>query len=467
MSRSILRIVLLLLVVPLIGLSRPSLAAPAIPAEDAPRAPLNEQVLDVPVATAPLVRLKVTLFMPSRGGPFPLVIVNHGTSPVPANAPRVGDNFIPYYFLSRGYAVAMPMMRGYAGSDGQMRPHGCDIVALGLDAAHDIRKVLDYVKQQPGIDASRIVVAGKSMGGWNTLAFGALGPDDVKGLMSFAGGVKESDCRSPDASLISGAQQLGAHTKLRSIWFFGDNDQIFAAPTWQAMFRQYTAAGAHAELVDYGVFQKDAHAMTASAAGLPLWVQRADTFLAGIGLPSQEVDPEYLPQRARAASAYADINDLDAVPYLSDKQRDTLYRGFLAAPLPRAIAIGATSAVWSSGGFDPGQSVLDHCWKLTRYCQLYAVDNTVVWPRLDGQPPATKFAALADSTAVPYLNAQGRQAYTRFLGTRYPRAFAIAPDGAWGAGSGVDPINDALVACSSGHSGCRLYAVNRDVVWVR
>jgi dienelactone hydrolase len=458
---------MLLLVMSLALLTRPGLADSTIPAEDAPRAPLNEQVLNVPVATSPQVRLEVTLFMPSHGGPFPLVVVNHGTSPVPANAPRVGDNFIPYYFLSRGYAVAMPMMRGYAGSEGQMTPHGCDIVALGLDAARDIRKVLDYVKQQPGIDASHIVVAGKSMGGWNTLAFGSLGPDDVKGLMSFAGGVKESDCRNPDASLIGGAQQLGAHTKLRSIWFFGENDQIFATPTWQAMFRQYTAAGARAELVDYGAFQKDAHAMTASAAGLPLWVQRADTFLASIGMPSQEVDPEYLPERARATSAYADINDLDAVPYLNDKQRDTLYRGFLAAPLPRAIAIGATTAVWSSGGFDPGQNVLDKCWKLTQYCHLYAVDNTVVWPRLDAQPLATKFAALADVAAVPYLNAQGRQAYTRFLSTRDPRAFAIAPDGAWGAGAGTDPINDALVACGDGHTGCLLYAVNRDVVWVR
>jgi dienelactone hydrolase len=303
-----------------------------IPAEAAPRAPLNEQLLSVPVESSPPLHLQVTLFMPSHGGPFPLVVVNHGASDDPPNTPRVADNFIPYYFLSRGYAVALPMMRGYAGSEGQPRPHGCDVAAIGLDAARDIRKVLDYVKLQPGIDTSHIVVAGKSMGGWNTLAFGTLNPPDVKGLVSFAGGVKESDCQSPDASLISAARQFGAQTKLRSIWFFGDNDQIFATPTWHAMFRQYTAAGGRAELIDYGVFQKDAHAMTASGAGLPLWVQKADTFLASIGMPSQEVDPEYLPDSARAASAYADINDLAAVPYLNDKQRETLYRGFLAAP---------------------------------------------------------------------------------------------------------------------------------------
>jgi dienelactone hydrolase len=445
--------------------------APAAAAEDPhnlPPAPLNETVLSVPVDRSPPVRLQVTIYMPSRGGPFPLAIVNHGSSHDPANAPRVADEFIPYYFLSRGYAVAMPMMRGYAGSGGYLRPHGCDVTALGLDAAHDIRKVLDVVKQQPGIDASRIVMAGKSMGGWNTLVFGSLPPadvSDIKGLLDFAGGVKEGDCETPDASLVSAAAQLGAHTRLPSIWFYGDNDQIFSTSTWRQMVAQYTAAGGRAELVDYGAFQKDAHAMTASGAGLPLWVPKADTFLRSIGMPGTEIYPEYLPGHAPTTTAYANLNDLNAIPYLSDDEKEKLYRGFLAAPLPRAIAIGMSSGSWASGGFDPAHSALTHCWQTAQYCQLYAVDNTVVWPRLAGAPPATRFAPLASVSAVPYLGAPGRLAYTKFLTMRRPRAFAIAPDGAWGASSGPDPANNALVQCANGHENCRLYAVDGEVVW--
>ncbi|CAB3760052.1 dienelactone hydrolase family protein [Paraburkholderia solisilvae] len=443
-------------------------AASSDDALNTPAAPLNERVLTVPVDTSPPVRLQVTLYMPSRGGPFPLALINHGASHDPASAPRVADPFIPYYFLSRGYAVAMPMMRGYAGSGGYLRPHGCDVTGSGLDAAHDIRKVLDFVKQQPGVDASHIVVAGKSMGGWNTLAFGTLTAaqlSDVKGLLDFAGGVKESDCETPDASLIRGAAQLGAHTHLRSIWFYGDNDQTFATATWRQMYAQYTAAGGRAELVDYGAFQKDAHAMTASGAGLPLWVQKADAFLRSIGMPAAETDPQYLPGHAPAATTYADLNDLSAIPYLNDDQKEKLYRGFLAAPLPRAIAIGMTNGSWASGGFDPSDAALKRCWQTAQYCQLYAVDNTVVWPRLAAAPPATRFAPLAATGAVPYLNAQGRIAYSRFLAMRRPRAFAIAPDGAWGVSSGVDPINSALVQCANGHEDCRLYAVDNDVVW--
>ncbi len=74
--------------------------------------------------------------------------------------------------------------------------------------------------------------------------------------------------------------------------------------------------------------------MTASGAGLPLWVSKADAFLRSIGMPGGETNPEYLPAHPPAASAYADVNDLDALPYLSDKQKEQLYRGFLSAPLP-------------------------------------------------------------------------------------------------------------------------------------
>jgi dienelactone hydrolase len=446
----------------------PQAAWPADPSAVEPEAPLNEKIVRVPVQSSPLVTLEVTVYMPAHsagGGAFPLALINHGASHDPMNAPRVGDQFIPWYFLSRGYAVAMPMQRGYAHSWGHLTPHGCDVLAIGNDAASDIRKVLDYVKGIPGIDARQIVVVGKSMGGWNTLVFGAQKPTDVKGLLNFAGGVKESDCSKPDESLITAAGELGSRTRLPSIWFYGDNDQTFSSATWKGMYAHYTAAGGHAQLVDYGDFQKDAHAMTASGAGLPLWVAKADAFLASIGMPFEEVNPEYLPHPALQASGYADIKDFSAVPYLSTRQKAELYASYLAAPPPKAIAIGNTNGMWASGGFDPARSAMQQCWKLSQYCQLYAVDNTVVWPRQESAPPPTHFASLQDVNAVPWLRAAGRQAYTRYLATTRPRAFAIAPDGAWGQASGVDSINEALVQCAGGHEGCRVYSVDGDVVW--
>jgi hypothetical protein len=296
------------------------------------------------------------------------------------------------------------------------------------------------------------------------LALGTLNIPNVRGLVSFAGGVKESDCATPDAALVTGAGQFGAHTKIPSIWFFGENDKIFATATWQGMFKQYNAAGAPSELVDIGTFMDDAHTFTASGAALPRWVPKLDAFLNKIGMPSRLALSLYLPAPAPAASNYADVNDLTAVPYLNTTQLD-LYQGFLKAPLPRAIAIGRTDVRWDAGGFDPAATAMRECWKVSQYCHLYAVDNTVVWPRLESAPPATRFAGLTDVSAVPYLNPKGRAEYTNFLLTHRPRAFAIAPDGSWGTASGLDPMTEAMVKCSSGHVGCALYAVDADVVW--
>jgi dienelactone hydrolase len=461
------KIVLLALSLLLSAVVRTAVADDVSDASIKPEAPLNERVLSVPGDAERPVALQVTVYMPSGPGPFPLAVMNHGStsSEPPAQQPRYHLTFSAYYFLSRGYAVTMPMMRGYAGSGGYLSTHGCDDVALGLDAARDIRAVIDYMKQQPDIDGSRIVVAGQSFGGWNTLAVGALNVPNVRGLISFAGGMKESDCGSPDSSLIDAAGQLGARTTVPSIWFFGDNDSIFPVSTWRGMYERYTAAGGHAALIAYGRFGTDSHNMLGSGAALPIWVPRVDAFLRGIGLPNSPAHPEYMPSEVPPPSHYASLDDVTALPYLGDPGT-AYYQHFLAKPLPRAIAIGLSSASSFTGGFDPRAQALKACQQRTRNCQLYAVDNEVVWVRPTPEPLPTRFAALENPNAVPYVDEKGRDGYQKFLTMRRPRAFAIATDGGWDAASlGPDPLAYALNNCNKMHHDCRLYAVDGDVVW--
>lgn len=429
-----------------------------------PDSPLNERDLIVEVER-PKAKLRVTMFFPPYGGPFPLALVNHGAAHEPKKMPKYGDEFIPYYFLSRGYAVALPLMRGYGDSEGRMAPAGCDSVLEGSRAAADIRQVLDVVKAEPGIDPSTIIVAGKSMGGWHTLAFGATQPADVRAIASFSGGYKESDCATPDQALIQGSATLGSKTKIKSIWFFGENDQIFSSSTWHAMFNAYKGAGAPTELVDVGTFQDDAHAVFASAAGLADWISKMDAFLASVGLPHTEIYPGYLPKSGPAATNYADINDPRAVPYLSEKVAKAYLDRFKSYPLPRAMAVGLGGASVISNAVDTSEAALADCQAHTSYCQLYAVDNSVVWTGQAGAPAATKFARLDDATAVPFLNPAGRAGYLNFLQLQRPRAFAVAPDGAWGSAAGYDAMTTALVRCGQGHEGCELYAVDANVVW--
>jgi dienelactone hydrolase len=446
---------------------RIALADDATDATLKPDAPLNERVLAIPGDPASPVTLEVTVYTPEGSGPFPLAVMNHGSTSdePPAQQPRYHLTFSAYYFLSRGYAVALPMMRGYAGSRGHLREYGCDVEMTGADAARDIRAVIDYMKQQPGIDGSRIVVAGQSFGGWNTLALGALDVPNVRGLISFSGGMKESDCDSPDASLIDAAGRLGGRTRIPSLWFFGDNDRLFPVATWRAMYKRYTQAGGPAELVAYGVFGTDSHNMLGSGEALNIWVPRVDTFLEKLGLPGKLIHPEYMPSAVPPPTHYAKLEDATAVPYLGE-QLAPYYQKFLAKPLPRAFAVGLGAATSYSGGFDPRAQALHACQQRTTHCQLYAVDNDVVWVRPTPAPSSTQFASIDDVNAVPFLNDRGRDGYRKFLNMRRPRAFAIAADGGWDAAAlGPDPLAYALNACDRLHRGCRLYAVDGDVVW--
>ena len=440
-------------------------------AEDPPLvfgAPLNEQVLRIPGDGRHPVMLEVTLYMPDGPGPFPLAVMNHGADgkKPPKLHKRYRTTSSANYFLSRGYAVALPMMRGFAGSGGKVVPNGCDLENIGLDNARDIYAVIDRLSILPKIDGSRVVVAGQSFGGWNTLALGALQHPRVKGLIVFAGGLKPSDCPLPESSLARGAARFGARTRIPSLWFYGDNDKVFSPPAWHAMYDGYRAAGGRAELVAYGKFMQDSHNLLGFPEGLAIWVPRVDAFLARLGLPATLLHPEYLPAPFPAATGYAAIDDVYAVPWLSDRGRE-LYRRFLTEPKPRAFVLspgGAASS--SSGGFDPLGHALNSCRKQSKNCRPYAVDDQVVWVRPTPAPAATRFAGVADPSAVPYLNEKGRQGYRKFLSLKKPRAFAISPDGGWGASSrGGDPLVAALRACGKAHAGCRLYAVDEEVVW--
>jgi hypothetical protein len=85
------------------------------------------------------------------------------------------------------------------------------------------------------------------------------------------------------------------------------------------------------------------------------------------------------------------------------------------------------------------------------------------------------FAPLEDADAVPFLSTRGREAYKEFIIKPVPRAFAIAPNGAFGWSvqpaqvsyrNPSDVVENAMERCNSRATGtCRLYALDDRVVW--
>jgi dienelactone hydrolase len=342
---------------------------------------LNEQVIRIPVEDPPAVTLEVTIMHPDGPGPFPLAIMNHGAANISSG--HRGDRYhltnAAFYFLSRGYAVALPMMRGFAASGGEFYHFGCDLSATGTANAKDIRSVIRYLAADPNFDTSRVIVAGQSFGGWNTLALGALNVPNVTALINFDGGIESSDCDADASNLIAAAGIFGAHTKIPSLWFYGENDRLFPTNTWRSMYDRYVQNGGRAELVNVGVFMANSHQFLAFPESLPLWVPKIDAFLKQMGMPSTYVNAGYLPEQFPPPTQFAAITDVAAIPYLSQLSRNT-YRDFLESPYPRAFVIDEEgTAVSQSGGFDPLGRAMAICQNRKGRCGVYAVDASVVW----------------------------------------------------------------------------------------
>ncbi len=93
------------------------------------------------------------------------------------------------------------------------------------------------------------------------------------------------------------------------------------------------------------------------------------------------------------------------------------------------------------------------------------------------------FAPVEQVDAVPFLRDSGREAYKDFLTKPMPRAFAIAPSGAFGLSNQsaqgsyqidsrfsyrdqFDAVESAMDACNSRAQGaCKPYAIDDHVVW--
>jgi dipeptidyl aminopeptidase/acylaminoacyl peptidase len=103
---------------------------------------------------------------------LPVIVSVHGG---PEGQERPAFNPTYQYFLSRGYAVLAPNVRGSTGY-GKTYTH-LDDVKLREDSVKDLAAAVDWLKTSGGADARRIAVMGGSYGGYMTLAAITLYPD--------------------------------------------------------------------------------------------------------------------------------------------------------------------------------------------------------------------------------------------------------------------------------------------------
>jgi dienelactone hydrolase len=134
--------------------------------------------------------IPVFLFGPEGGGPHPVVVMVHG-GPEAQWLPHWHPNYMPLaqHLVSRGFAVAVPNVRGSTGY-GKRYEH-LDDVRLRLDSVRDLASLHEWLAARPDVDASRAVLYGRSYGGYMVLAGLAFQPDlwaagiEAVGISSF------------------------------------------------------------------------------------------------------------------------------------------------------------------------------------------------------------------------------------------------------------------------------------------
>ena len=265
------------------------LLALAMPAQ---AAKLHESVIRVPVvAGAEQSSIDVTVFRPRGEGPFPVVVLSHG-SPRSEHDRRSGGRqrlvAQSERFVAMGFAVLVPTRRGYGESGGAWaeaygRCDNPDYYRAGLETARDLRAAIEGVRGEPWADLRRIVLAGQSAGGFGSVAAASTPLEGLRGVVNFAGG---RGSRGPDdvcgeAQLVEAMARYGKGAHVPQLWIYSRNDRFFGPDLARRMHAAYQAAGGSAQFVEAPAAGLDGHGYFATS--MDDWSPRVEAFLARIG----------------------------------------------------------------------------------------------------------------------------------------------------------------------------------------
>ena len=253
------------------GLAMLLVAAAIVRAQEA--APANARLVSF---RSPGGTLYGFLYVPEGAGPFPAVLWNHGSEKRPGWQPQLAS-----FYNAHGFVFFLPHRRGQGRSPGpyimdEIRSRGNAMAAVQAqqDANEDVAAALEWLKTQPEVDASRVVVSGCSFGGIQTVLTAAKGLG-VRAFVAFAPAAQSWSNGALDQLLEDAVK----HAKAPVMILQAKND--YSTQPAEVLGKIAKAHGGQAKIYPaFGNSAQEGHwDFATTSAGIALWGQDVLQFI--------------------------------------------------------------------------------------------------------------------------------------------------------------------------------------------
>jgi dienelactone hydrolase len=236
---------------------------------------------------------------PVGGGPYPLLIMNHGISGDPQQRgffPFIEFRDAALWFARRGYFVVSPVRYGAVSTD---QPEQ-GLFSLYFASVGDCNKpnfrwpglmiatlnqwVIEFMEKEALVAPGQAIVVGQSGGGWGAIALSSLNPSSVRAIITFAAGRggrvdgKPNNNCAPD-KLVEATRDFGKKSRIPMLWIYSENDTYFGPDLAKRMYEAFTAAGGNAQFQMLPPFGSDGHFLIDAAEAVPIWSPLVSRFL--------------------------------------------------------------------------------------------------------------------------------------------------------------------------------------------
>jgi dienelactone hydrolase len=335
--------------------------------------------LHIPMKAAGPRGLQALLVRPDEPGPHPLAIITHGTNPsLQARLARspLFQLAEAMEFARRGWTAVIVMRRGNGESGGFFSENVwvCDkraYLAVGQEAASDLRAAIEYLRTLPEVDPHKVIAVGISGGGFATVALAADPPAGLVAAINFSGGgppfPKFAACEN---NLLAAFHLFGSKSSVPMLWIYSENDLTFGPEIAQKFYAAFTDGGGKARFIKAPPFEDNGHNLFGKR-GIPIWTPYVDDFLKSQNLQLRAM---LLPLPPPALPLQPPLE----LPAASKSYFDE----YLAAYNQKAFAVAASGFANYASGFknieDAKKAALDLCQASGEQCRIAFVNNSFV-----------------------------------------------------------------------------------------